>query len=48
MVSLEPFVVLTITSYLSENYPTALAIIPNKREKKLKKILDNYKVELWR
>jgi len=32
----------------SENYPTALAIVPNKREKKIKKILDSCQVELWR
>lgn len=31
-----------------EHEPTALAIIPNKREKKLKKILDGGGVELWR
>ena len=34
--------------YHSENIPTALAIVPNKREKKLKKILDSCQVELWR
>ncbi|KAJ9110751.1 hypothetical protein QFC20_002792 [Naganishia adeliensis] len=31
-----------------ENVPTALAIIPNKREKRLKKILDAHQVELWK
>ncbi|GHJ86668.1 hypothetical protein NliqN6_3070 [Naganishia liquefaciens] len=31
-----------------ENEPTALAILPNKREKRLKKILDAHRVELWK
>ncbi|KAJ9097246.1 hypothetical protein QFC21_004915 [Naganishia friedmannii] len=30
------------------NFPTALAIVPNKREKRLKKILDSHQVELWK
>lgn len=33
---------------LSEHVPTALAIVPNKREKKLKKLLDAHSVELWK
>jgi hypothetical protein len=40
--------VLIQRSRTSENVPTALAIIPNKREKRLKKILDAHQVELWK
>lgn len=41
---------LSLTKVLrfSEHIPTALAIVPNKREKRLKKLLDAHQVELWK